>query len=206
MERKYTDSELVRAYLKCDHSQIKAASVLNVGRETVARAVRRSGIQMDGRRKNGNCQPQKKITDEQIIFECFNGLSCSEIANKYEISVERLYRRARKIGITLNNDLQGGHWKRRSSHYGCADYDNSITLKSVITRYDGICQICGKPVDLSDIENGHIKRNYPTVDHIIPLSKGGTHTWGNIQLAHMACNSGKCDRLNYTVKREEVWT
>ena len=35
---------------------------------------------------------------------------------------------------------------------------------------------------------------YPTVDHIVPLSKGGTHTWNNVQLAHMACNSGKCDK------------
>lgn len=35
-----------------------------------------------------------------------------------------------------------------------------------------------------------------TLDHIIPLSKGGTHTWDNVQLAHMSCNAGKCDRLS----------
>ena len=56
------------------------------------------------------------------------------------------------------------------------------------------------------IENGHIKRLYPTIDHIIPLSKGGTHTWNNVQLAHMCCNAGKCDKVDNTVKREEVWT
>jgi 5-methylcytosine-specific restriction endonuclease McrA len=33
----------------------------------------------------------------------------------------------------------------------------------------------------------------PTVDHIIPLAKGGTHTWDNVQLAHWSCNSDKRD-------------
>lgn len=32
---------------------------------------------------------------------------------------------------------------------------------------------------------------YPTIDHIIPLSKGGLHSWNNIQLAHLSCNSSK---------------
>ena len=59
-----------------------------------------------------------------------------------------------------------------------------------------ICQICGKPTDKDDITNGHIGRLYPTLDHIIPLSKGGTHTWDNVQLAHMSCNAGKCDKTS----------
>lgn len=201
---KYSDSELVAEYLKCDHSQTKAAETLGVSRETVARAVRRCGITMDGRKSNGGIQKQK-ISDNEIMVAYNDGLTCSETAKKYCISPERLYIRAKRIGIVFCNNLQGGHWRRRASHYGCKKFDESITLKSVITKYNGICQICGKPVDLSDIENGHIRKNYPTVDHIIPLSKGGEHTWGNIQLAHMACNAGKCDRLS-TVKREEVWT
>lgn len=192
---------IVSDYYESDATINDLAKKYNRAQETISNAIKKYGHGLKTCFIN-----RKKISDDEIKQEYLNGLSCSEIAKKYEISVERLYRRARKIGITLNDNLQGGHWKRRSSHYGCVDYDNSITLKSVITRYDGICQICGKPVDLSDIKNGHIKRNYPTVDHIIPLSKGGSHTWDNIQLAHMACNAGKCDRLNYTVKREEVRT
>jgi 5-methylcytosine-specific restriction endonuclease McrA len=34
----------------------------------------------------------------------------------------------------------------------------------------------------------------PTVDHIIPLARGGSHTWDNVQLAHHLCNSLKGDR------------
>ena len=53
---------------------------------------------------------------------------------------------------------------------------------------------------MTDIKNGHIGRHYPTLDHIIPLSKGGSHTWDNVQLAHMGCNAGKCDKEEYNGK------
>jgi len=33
----------------------------------------------------------------------------------------------------------------------------------------------------------------PTIDHVIPLSKGGTHEPANVQLAHYYCNSIKAD-------------
>ena len=37
--------------------------------------------------------------------------------------------------------------------------------------------------------------DYPTIDHIKPISKGGTHTWDNVQLAHFHCNSIKSDKI-----------
>ena len=117
---------------------------------------------------------------------------------------ERVFRRAGKIGVSLKTDMTHNHWKSRSSFYDSSEFDETINLEKVVKKNKGICQICGKPIDWNDIENGHIKRNYPTVDHIIPFSKGGTHTWDNVQLAHMSCNAGKCDRTSedgYTVKK-----
>jgi 5-methylcytosine-specific restriction endonuclease McrA len=35
-----------------------------------------------------------------------------------------------------------------------------------------------------------------TVDHIIPLSKGGAHAVANLQLAHLACNIRKGNRIS----------
>jgi len=34
-----------------------------------------------------------------------------------------------------------------------------------------------------------------TVEHIIPISKGGTHTWDNVAPAHAKCNFEKGDSL-----------
>ena len=187
------DAEYVDAYLKT-HSQTKAAAICQVSRETIARAVRRANIKMDGTKFNGQHQPQAKITDEELIKEA-RKLNCVEIARKYNMSAERVYRRAKKLGLDVNSVGGGGHYRRRQRNIGRAsEYDEGVTLKSVRIKYNDVCQICGLLVDDTAIENGHIKRLYPTIDHIIPLSKGGTHTWNNVRLAHMACNAGKCDR------------
>jgi 5-methylcytosine-specific restriction endonuclease McrA len=185
------DHIVVECYLR-HHSQTKAAADLGVSRETVARAVRRAGIKLDGREyHNGRNQPQAKITDEQLTEEA-KTLSTKEIAARHGMSQERVYRRAKSLGIKI--ECGGGHWDKRAAFYGVDLFDNSITLSRVIKKYNGICQICGKPVDLSAKEKGHIRRAYPTVDHVVPISKGGGHTWENVQLAHMGCNAGKRDR------------
>lgn len=50
----------------------------------------------------------------------------------------------------------------------------------VFERDEGVCGICGEPV----VGAFH-------VDHIIPLSKGGSHSYDNVQLAHPTCNLRK---------------
>ena len=194
----YSDEILVSSYLKYG-SQIKAAEHLDVSRETIARAVRRAGIKMNGRRLNGKGhsdrkQSQEKISDEELR-EAAQTLTCREIALKYNMSDERVFRRARALGIALDTKGTGGKWRTRAKRYGCTEFDKTISLKAVVTKYGGVCQICGRPTDWEDIAGGHIGRAYPTVDHIVPLSKGGAHTWENVQLAHMSCNAGKCDRM-----------
>lgn len=61
-------------------------------------------------------------------------------------------------------------------------------------RDKGICWLCGKATDKTDKTvrpDGVtiVHDNYPTVDHVIPLKHGGTHTWDNVRLAHFKCNS-----------------
>lgn len=191
--KKYSDNEIVEVYLQYQ-SQNKAAEVLGIGRETVARTVRSQGIKLTGRKNNGKNQPQTKITDIQLI-EATKTMNCVEIARMYDMSAERVYRRARKLGLNVNSVGGGGHYRRRQSNIGkTSEYDEGVTLKKVRAKYHDVCQICGLMVDDTAIVNGHIKRLYPTIDHIIPLSKGGTHTWENVRLAHMSCNAGKRDK------------
>ena len=56
-----------------------------------------------------------------------------------------------------------------------------------------ICGICGKPVDFSYKYPHPLS---PTVDHIIPVSKGGHPSdLDNLQLAHRCCNREKSDKF-----------
>lgn len=53
------------------------------------------------------------------------------------------------------------------------------------------CQICNKKLAM-DKKAPH--PDSPSIDHIVPLAKGGTHTWANVQAAHFLCNSKKSDQ------------
>lgn len=78
------------------------------------------------------------------------------------------------------------------------DFDKDITLGKLYERDKGICKICGGLCDYNDYEiRGNtiiVGNSYPSIDHITPLSKGGSHTWDNVQLAHKQCNSIKSDK------------
>ena len=72
--------------------------------------------------------------------------------------------------------------------------DKDISLEKLYLRDNGVCQICGGLCDYNDCytnENGTFIAGgtYPSRDHIVPLSKGGKHSWDNVRLAHRSCNS-----------------
>lgn len=80
--------------------------------------------------------------------------------------------------------------------------DKDITLTKLIKRDKGLCHICNGKCDRKDytktIEGYFIVgKDYPSIDHIVPISKGGTHTWDNIKLAHHYCNTIKNDKEVY---------
>ena len=77
--------------------------------------------------------------------------------------------------------------------------DKDITLETLYNRDLGICALCGERCDYTDyIFKGEVfiaGNRYPSIDHIVPISKGGSHTWDNVQLAHKQCNSVKSNKI-----------
>lgn len=198
-QKQYEDSILVDTYLKYK-SQIKAANELGCSRETVARAVRRAGIKLNGRKYNRNGGSPRKITDRELIEES-KAMTRQEIAEKHRMCISNIDRKLHRLGIRCVSAEATGQTKlgRGGKYYGRiqaagfnARYDSKVTLKRLLKKQNGICQLCGRPVDVSDRAGLRMGNNYPTVDHIVPFSLGGSHTWDNVQLAHMICNSIKC--------------
>ena len=71
------------------------------------------------------------------------------------------------------------------------EFDESATLPNVFARFGGVCQSCGEHLSFDE---DWLSGRYPSIDHVIPLSKGGTHTWDNIQLLCRSCNCKKSNK------------
>ena len=56
-----------------------------------------------------------------------------------------------------------------------------LTRRAVFARDDWRCQYCGVAAE--------------NLDHVVPKSRGGTHTWDNVVAACRRCNSRKENRL-----------
>ncbi len=61
-------------------------------------------------------------------------------------------------------------------------------VADIFDRDEWRCQLCGKTVDAT-LKHPH--RLSASLDHVIPLARGGSHTRANVQLAHMICNVWK---------------
>lgn len=80
----------------------------------------------------------------------------------------------------------------KSARLGPFRYEYERNRKKILATQE-ICGICGKPVDKSLKYPDPMS---PTVDHIIPLAKGGHPAdMSNLQLAHRCCNREKSDRV-----------
>ena len=121
-------------------------------------------------------------------------------------SINRKYCSAECSRRTGNRDKNKARMWRIISN-GNADKD--ITLTKLIKRDRSVCHICGEKCDREDYirtQEGYfiVGNNYPSIDHVIPISKGGTHTWKNIKLAHHYCNTIKNDKEIYQEGTEQL--
>lgn len=74
--------------------------------------------------------------------------------------------------------------------------DKDITLTKLYKRDNGICYLCGRKCNWNDYltrSNGVVIAGdeYPSIEHVVPLSKGGLHCWDNVMLACRGCNTKK---------------
>ena len=88
----------------------------------------------------------------------------------------RRYRKDRELGKAMSAARRA---MKRGTSVGPVDYT------AILQRDDMVCHICNEEVDAADVH----------YDHVIPLSRGGTHTEDNIKLSHSKCNLWKHARL-----------
>ena len=73
-----------------------------------------------------------------------------------------------------------------------AHADNSVDKQEIFARDKWKCQLCGiATLKRYDPSTPDRLAKSPTLDHVIPLSKGGSHTRSNTQLLCSKCNTAK---------------
>ena len=72
-------------------------------------------------------------------------------------------------------------------------YQGDLIDRYVVFERDGwVCNICRTEIDRT------LRCPDPlaaTLDHVVPLSKGGQHVWSNVAPAHLYCNQQKADTV-----------
>lgn len=86
--------------------------------------------------------------------------------------------------------------KTKKPGRGCGSYRKNKKLVKEINFIDGqgsnYCEYCGKR-NLQSIKDG--LHNFLTIDHFIPLGKGGGHRLDNLRVVCKECNDRKADSL-----------
>ena len=87
-----------------------------------------------------------------------------------------------------NPDLfnANGHARRARKRQAVVERVETLV---VLELDDGVCGICGDDVDPSAFD----------LDHVIPLSRGGEHSYANVQVSHPRCNRQKGTKLPWLI-------
>ena len=103
--------------------------------------------------------------------------------NRHNKTKDKLTARCRQCHAVAMRTVSA---RRRARKAGVAC--ERVDYTEIAKRDQWVCQICRRPVSPEirwpDPQSG-------SIDHIVPVSKGGAHLRSNIQLAHLACNMKK---------------
>ena len=89
-------------------------------------------------------------------------------------------------------DARRDAYHRRRALKLATAVDGPVIRDQIAERGEYRCGLCGDPVDMDVAYPDSLS---PSLDHILPLSKGGAHVPENVQLAHLGCNVAKGARV-----------
>jgi 5-methylcytosine-specific restriction endonuclease McrA len=98
-----------------------------------------------------------------------------------------------RADVARNREAYNRRNAERRARERNAVVGDPFTRLQVLDRDGWICQLCLTPIDWTLTGRG---RFAPAVDHIVPLNKGGTHSFDNVWAAHSGCNASKGDRTD----------
>lgn len=160
------------------------------------------GAEMVGRRSNAKwCSDRCRLRPSEVAkrertrarLADARGRPCGECGQPFDpVRIHARYcsrdcaQRAYRRGV----DWRDKNHRRRATMAG-VDAER-IESRAILDRDKWVCQLCRDPIPRAASWPDPLS---PSLDHVIPISKGGTHTVANLQAAHLSCNCKKGDRF-----------
>lgn len=195
-----SDSSLRIKFLECGHIVAKRAQTIRSGSHLICPECTR--IKAEAIKQQEELERlQKEVQDSLKKKEKFWSRKTEQETLKTCPVCRGVFLGRRKYcSENCSRKIANSHQSdRRLKLLKAAMKDKDITLEGLYNKYDGVCYICGGKCDWKDCEivNGYFVagNNYPSIDHYIPLSKGGLHSWENVKLACRRCNIIKSDKV-----------
>lgn len=98
--------------------------------------------------------------------------------------------------LNTNPETANAGWHlRRARILGSANLE-LFERNEIFARDNWICKLCNQPLDRTEVKPHPMS---PSIDHIIPLSRGGEHNKENCQAAHLGCNRSKGPKIQFQI-------
>jgi len=153
-------------------------------------AIRRAKARLTERRKEARVLVRRAKRGTKGRGVLVNGAcaKCGETFTAWTSNGVARFCSTRCAGNGTQEAKRRSRQARRARERGA--FTEAVDLATIYTRDRWTCQLCHAKVAKH--------KTYPepmsaSLDHVIPLAKGGTHEPANCQLAHLICNSTKSD-------------
>ena len=125
--------------------------------------------------------------DSKKEYERVRRLASPDRARAYDAM---RYERDREKRIALATDAV----HRRRQRVKDSRPDRGITRAALRAIHGDDCRYCGVTMTFETARKGEFRPDLATIEHLIPLSKGGAHTFENTCLACWECNIRRGNR------------
>ena len=150
--------------------------------------------------QEGHLKRREKVLERNRLFRKNNPEYVKEYQDKY-----RAEHKEEREEYRLNNLEKFRSYARKRKAWKLNNGFEPYTEQQVLDLYGEDCHICNTPIDFSaskkvGVGNWRIGLH---MDHLIPLSKGGSDTIDNVRPAHGECNLTKNAKVLQEAKNAE---
>lgn len=131
-------------------------------------------------------QREKRLLDLRARYHADAAYRSRQLSRSKILHSTGRYAASKRAWRLRNIDKHRDAFHRRKARKLGNGPVQKIDRSFVFTRDGGVCQLCSLPIE---------NRQEFQLDHIVPLSRGGAHTYDNVQATHRKCNMVKSNKL-----------